>query len=94
MVNIANQTKRMQTSSFRDSRAGAGIRGGAREQQRGVRHFIAYIWYSSKHDKKLKMIRNCNFFLGAAAPTPHYVAPPLLMKLSPSQVPTVAHNLV
>ena len=40
------------------------------------------------------MIRDCNFFLGAAAPTPHYVAPPLLMKLSPSQVPTVAHNLV
>ena len=30
MVNIANQTKRMQTSSFRDSRAGTGMKGDAK----------------------------------------------------------------
>ena len=30
MANIANQTKRMQTSSFRDSRAGTGMKGDAK----------------------------------------------------------------
>ena len=31
------------------------------------------------------MIRDCNFFLGAAAPAPHYVAPPLSRRLTSSR---------
>jgi len=67
----------LQVLSSKNKNTLGADRGGAREQQRGVRHFIVYVWYSSKHGKKMKVIRDCNFLLGAAAPTGHNVAPPL-----------------
>jgi len=52
--------------------------GGGRDKMRGVRRFITNE-YSNQHGENLSVLSDYEFLLGAAAPSAHNLAPPLVV---------------